>query len=300
MRGHLSLYFLGLALFLAGGQAAAQEAGPQDAADDGQEADAAAQATPTLSARAVIGAADMALQGGRLVEARALLDRLVDMAPPPDMLDAARLLRAELLLMDGQGTDARHMLDALTGTAARGCRATAARAAVRVQSGDLDVARDGLNLRAEPCADDPFYWRARARVDLALGRAGAAVAGFRRALALQPGKDALQGDLAVALIAQGEAAEAAEMLAMLLRRAPRSSALIVNLDFANGMLGRMPLRASADDDAMWSRRLQFAGAGARRAGRGALAEALFAQALIERPRHDQDLWRQFAAVREGQ
>jgi hypothetical protein len=36
--------------------------------------------------------------------------------------------------------------------------------------------------------------------------------------------------------------------------------------------------------------------GARRAGRTGLAEALFLQALIERPRHDAGLWQQYSDV----
>ena len=78
--------------------------------------------------------------------------------------------------------------------------------------------------------------------------------------------------------------------------APEAADVSLNLDFANAMRGIAPARRPQDDDQMWSIRLQFAGRGARQAGRQKLAESLLARALLNRPRYDQGLWRQYAEV----
>lgn len=247
-----------------------------------------------------IRAADLALQGGRLVEAQALLDDLRDQ-PGADQADDAqedqiRLLHAELLLATDQPAEARQWLAALRGPEGQSCRASAALAMAEIATGELAAADTLLRGQEAPCAQDPVFWRALGQASLGLGRPAAAADAYRRALALQPGNDAVRNDLAVVLIATGDAAGAADLLADLLRREPGRQDATINLDFANAMLGRTPQRRVDDSDAFWSRRLQYAGSGARRAGRTGLAEALFAQALIERPRHDQALWRQYSEV----
>lgn len=244
----------------------------------------------------LIRAADQALQGGRLVEAQALLDRLPREVPSPDGGGLAMLLRAELLLVGGQAAEAKHLLEALPDALRESCRAAAARAMMHMQLGNLGGAGDLLVAHADDCRDDVFYWRAGGRMHLALGDTAAAVNELRRASDMAPGNDAIKNDLAVALIANGDPAEAAHILTALASRKSGAPGVAINLDYANGMLGRMPMRGGTDSDAQWSQRLQYAGAGARRSGRTALAEALLAEALIESPRHDQNLWRQYTEV----
>ncbi|GGJ41609.1 hypothetical protein GCM10011393_09660 [Sphingopyxis bauzanensis] len=100
----------------------------------------------------------------------------------------------------------------------------------------------------------------------------------------------------MALLALGDAGDAVQLLAALTRRDPARADIRINLDYAHGMLGQRPSRAVGDDDMFWSRRLQYAGLGARRADRVRLAEAMLGQAILVRPRHDAELWRQYDEI----
>jgi hypothetical protein len=100
----------------------------------------------------------------------------------------------------------------------------------------------------------------------------------------------------VALLALGDAGDAVQLLADIARRDPARADIRINLDYAHGMLGQRPSRAASDDDMFWSRRLQYAGLGARRADRARLAEAMLGQAILVRPRHDAELWRQYEEI----
>ncbi|MBL0915587.1 MAG: tetratricopeptide repeat protein [Sphingopyxis sp.] len=242
----------------------------------------------------LIRAADLALQGGRLVEARLLLERLEVQGVPAD--PTIVLLKAELLLASGLPAEAKPLLATLAGADAPACRVATATALADIQTGAIGAAEAQLDAQAANCAADPVYWRATGWVALGLGRRAAAAEAYRRALALSPDSDAIRNELAVALIANGQAEEAAGLLAGVLGDQPYRQDVSLNLDFANAMLGRNPARRAWESDAFWSRRLETAAEGARQAGRAGLAEALFARALIERPRHDERLWQHYAEV----
>lgn len=251
-------------------------------------------ATSAAERAMLVHAADLALQGNRLVEAQTLLDRLA--ANPGDDRDLVDLMHAELLVATGRGAEALAILDTLDDRSGDGCRIRAAKGMASMQSGDLPGADAVLLGGAADCERDPVMLRARGRLHLARERPAAAADAFARALELRPDDDAIRNDLAVALIASGDAARAIPVLTALTRREPQATEARINLDYANGMLGQMPARRDADDDLSWSRRLQYAGYGAWAAGRKALAEALLGQALVERPRHDAQLWRQYSEV----
>lgn len=250
---------------------------------------------PVIDRAALIRSADLALQGNRFIEAQALLDRLSE-APTAADQSQVDLLRAEWLVATGRAVEAAPLLAALAPAESDGCRAAAARGLVFMQADDWDAADALLLGRSGGCGEDPVFWRALGRLHLARERAGAAAEAFEKALALQPGNDAIRNDLAVALIAAGKPDEAAPMLADLAQREPGQAETLINLDYANGMMGRSPARRDTDDDVFWSRRLQYAGYGALSAGKAALGEALLGQALIERPRYDAQLWQQYSEV----
>lgn len=242
----------------------------------------------------LVRAADLALQGGRLVEARALLEEIEEQGTAGDTRVA--LLRAELLVASGHPVEARESLAALSGLATASCRVGMTIVLADIQTGALDDAQAQLGPYAAKCAGDPVYWRALGRVALGLGSRAAAIDAYRRALALQPGSYGVRNDLAVALIADSAPEEAVGLLSQLASEQPRRQDVALNLDFANAMIGRNPMRRAWEDDAFWSRRLEVAAEGARNVGRTGFAEALLAQALIERPCHDQRLWDQYAQV----
>lgn len=247
----------------------------------------------------LLSSADKALQGGRLIEAEGLLNRYEEREPksaPARARDMATLLRAELMLATGHPAEALVELRSNDVAAVQGCRATAAEGTALLLLDRLSAASIALQSHTTECGRDPVYWRARGRLDLALGRPVAAVAALRKAVDEAPEDRALRNDLGVALIAADLPGEAIALLSALVGESPDQTEAQVNLDYARGMLGRVPVRGSGDSDIFWSRRLQFAGGGARQAGRNTLAEALLGQAVIERPRYDAQLWRQYSEL----
>lgn len=243
---------------------------------------------------ALLRAADDALAGQRYVEAEALLNRLAKQSEGEG--GEIDLMRAEWLIAVGRPAEAVSLLTAIDPDGPWQCRKLSAEMTALVQMSRFDGA-DRLATSAEKaCSEDPVFWRSAGRLHLARDRALAAVAAFRKGLSLDPANGGMRCDLGVALIAAGDAPEAARVLSALLLLDPGQAEVRINLDYANGMLGRQPSRRPPDSDLMWSRRLQYAGLGAQRASRAPLAEALLGQALIARPRHDEQLWRQYAAV----
>ena len=247
-----------------------------------------------LAKAALLRAVDDALAGQRYVEAEALLDRLAHQSLDHD--GEVDLMRAEWLIAVGRPAEAVPLLASVNPGERWQCRKLSAEITALVQISRFDGA-DQLATRAEKaCGEDPVFWRSAGRLHLARDRAPAAVAAFRKSLSLDPANGGVQGDLGVALIAVGDALGATRALSALLLLDPGQTEARINLDYANGMLGRQPSRASSDSDTAWSRRLQYAGLGAQRASHVLLAEALLGQALIARPRHDEQLWQQYAAV----
>lgn len=256
-----------------------------------------ASADPGMRRSEILEAVDSALAGQRLIQAKELLDRLEN-EPATSDNDGSELLRAEWLIAVGRPGEAIPLLAAADRGDGWHCRKLAAGMVALIQLSEFERADALAAAPAATCVADPLYWRGLGRLHLARDRARAAVSALRRATALDPGSDATIADLGVALIAAGEAAEARGILSALLVRHPGQPAARVNLDYANGMLGWRPSREASDSDLMWSERLQFAGLGARRANHLVLAEALLGQALIERPRHDDRLWREYLAIAE--
>lgn len=262
---------------------------------------AGSSASETDSARAdMLRAVDDALAGQRYVEAGALLDRLAKQ-PGGDNGDIA-LMRAEWLIAVGRPSEAVPLLTSINAHERWQCRKLSAEMAALVQISDFDRADRVVTSAENACREDPVFWRSSGRLYLARDRALSAIVAFRNSLSLDPANIGVRGDLGVALIFAGDGVEAARVLSGLLILDPDQAEARINLDYANGMLGQQPSRRSSDSDLMWSRRLQYAGLGAERANHPLLAEALLSRALLERPRHDEQLWQQYAAVtgRDGE
>lgn len=251
-----------------------------------------------MQAPALLRAADQALAGRRLVEAKGLLDRLEDdraWAEDPRV----KLLHAEWLIASDRPADAWSRLTGIDEESVPGCRVVSAKAIALLQLNEMERADQLFAGHQAACRDFPIFWRSLGRLHFVRGRFDAAIDALNTAAVLDPADDALQGDLAVVLIAAGKAGDAASLLTQLLARQPDAAILRLNLDHAHGMLGQRPSRGAHDDDMFWSRRLQSAGLGAQRANHPALAEALLGLALIVRPRHDEQLWTQYAAAAGG-
>lgn len=248
----------------------------------------------------MLRAVDDALAGQRYVEAGALLDRLAKQ-PGGDKANID-LMRAEWFIAVGRPSQAVSLLTSIDTDERWQCRKLSAEMTALVQISDFDRADRVVTGAEQVCREDPVFWRSAGRLYLARDRALLAVAAFRNSLSLDPANVGVRGDLGVALISAGDAPEATRVLSALLVLDPDQAEARINLDYANGMLGRQPSRRPSDSDLIWSRRLQYAGLGAERAHHSLLAEALLSWALLERPRHDEQLWQQYAAVtgRDGE
>ena len=291
-----SLVFFALAAMIGAGSGFSDRALAFEAEPTADPASVQAPVAQSPATRAdLLRAADQALAGRRLVEANELLDRLETEAAGSDG-DNVKLLRAEWLIAVGRAAEASPLLSAIKGDHPQACRILSAEIIASLELAELDHADRLVADHGQPCAEEPVFWRSVGRLHLVRERSAAAVTAFRSALALEPANDALRGDLGVALIAADEPLDAARTLSDLLARNPDQPDVRINLDYANGMLGQRPARAASENDMFWSRRLQYAGLGARRSDRNVLAEALLGQALIERPRHDEELWRQYADI----
>ena len=259
------------------------------------EASAPAPVLPEIAHVGLIKAIDQALAGHRFVEAKDLLDKLE--AGQDSVEDGnVKLLRAEWLIAVGRAAEARPLLNSIDHGFGQRCRVFSAELIASLQMADLDRADRLVADSEHACRYDPVYWRSLARLHLLRERPAAAIEAFRIALSLAPANDAILGELGVAQIAADQPGEAVRTLADLVKRNPDRADVQINLDYARGMSGQRPARAATDDDMFWSRRLQYAGLGARQGGHRSLAEALLGQALIERPKHDAELWRQYADV----
>ncbi|HEV7233509.1 MAG TPA: hypothetical protein VGN36_04635, partial [Sphingorhabdus sp.] len=78
--------------------------------------------------------------------------------------------------------------------------------------------------------------------------------------------------------------------------APSSEIISDNHDFVLGMLGQAPQRAKGESEQSWSRRLANFAQGAKAAGQGTGAHALFAKAVLARDRFDAALWAEIATL----
>ena len=283
---------------LAGTNAAALAVAPQDIATSANGDSYAVASPPENPPAPTIEDVDKALQGDRLTEAGLLLDKLEEIGNS-DVAPQVALLRSEYLLASGRAGEARARLTDISVPAALTCRLLLARALASLESSSEASGEDWSGAAENSCAASPLYWSLRARTELARGAFHLAVTSYEEALALAPDDDELAGDLAVALLAAGDARSAELRLDQLLKRHAQDKVVLLNLDFARAMLGRLPIRNDTEDLETWSRRLEAAAKGAQRSGRKTLAEALYSQALIARPKHDPRLWDEYAKVSEA-
>jgi len=246
-----------------------------------------------VSREQLLQAADEALESRRFTEANDLLAQ-VEAHDGSVASSATKLLRTEWLIAVERAAEAQELLRSITDEPRFHCRIESARIVSLLQLNSLMAADAMIAGEDKRCDQEPAYLRSVGRLHLARGRPRDAVAALDGARRLAPAEPAILGDLGVAQIAAGEPAIAIRTLSAMANGKGDLPEVRLNLDYARAMLGEKPVRALSDDDEFWSRRLQFAGLGARQDGRSELAASLFAEALIARPRHDDTLWKQYA------
>ncbi len=149
---------------------------------------------------------------------KAFLDRLMAAAGPDAGLEEALAL-AEQMLAEGAVADAAQTFSAILGEEEGNLAALSGLARAHLALGDLAQARGMLALAPKGKEGDPLLSAVRAQIDLAEASAGAGEAGaLQAAVERDPDDHQARFDLALALVARGDADGAIEALLELFRR----------------------------------------------------------------------------------
>jgi putative thioredoxin len=149
---------------------------------------------------------------------KAFIERLVQMAGPDAGLEEA-LAMGEEMLAQGAVADAAQTFAAILAEEEGNVAAISGLARSHLALGETAKARAILDLAPKEKANDPAIAAVRAQIDLAEASAGAGEAGaLAAALAANPGDLQARYDLAMALVARGDAEGAIEELLELFRR----------------------------------------------------------------------------------
>jgi Flp pilus assembly protein TadD len=210
-----------------------------------------------------------AIEGGRLVQARAMLD-----SRPDD--PALRMLRADLALAAREDELALASYRVLDGAHA-------------AEGAGIAALRLNRNAEAEPflrsaVAQSPDLWRAWNGLGVAMDRAGrwndAAIA-YAHALALRPNEPAILANNGYSMLLQRRLDEAARFLDRAALLAPDDPVIRADRDMVDVLRGRFPEeKPKGETMAEWARRLNNAGYAAFVAGDRATATALITRAML--------------------
>ena len=236
-----------------------------------------AMATTTTGDLALV---DAAIKSGRLVQAQTMLDLL-----PADQKEATdvAILRAQLLLAQGQYEGAEQAFDKLATAAGSDCRVITG---LGIAAGELrhtDRAIPLLQDAAARCMPDWRLWSELGGAYSWTRRWDESKAAYARALALDGPRAALLNDMAVSLLMQRRWPEAKALLEQAYAADPGDLRFANNLDIAAASMGQAPVRAQGDDAARWAERLANAGYAALLAGRPDDARAWLSQSVAAAP-----------------
>jgi putative thioredoxin len=149
---------------------------------------------------------------------KAFVGRLIAAGGPDAGLEQA-LEMAETMLDEGAVADAAQTFGAILGEEEGNVRALSGLARAHLALGEIERARAVLNLAPKGKENDPAIAAARAQIDLAEASAGAGEADELMAkLDRDPNDHQARFDLAMALVAEGDAEGAIEALLELFRR----------------------------------------------------------------------------------
>jgi Flp pilus assembly protein TadD len=223
---------------------------------------------------------DAAIRGGRLVQAQTMLDLLP--ADKPDTFEVA-VLRAQLMLAQGQYADAERAFGKLAATPSQDCRVIAGLGSAAAALRHTDAALARLQDATARCPSD---WRTWADLGHAYDNAARwndSKAAYERASAMGGPRASLLNDMAVSMLMQHRYPEAKALLLQALAADPDDPRLANNLDIAAASMGEAPVRGRGDDPARWAERLSNAGYAASLAGRTDDARAWLTQSIAVAP-----------------
>lgn len=223
---------------------------------------------------------DAAIKAGRLVQAQAMLDLLPSSKPGTGEV---AVLRAQLLLAQGQYASAQRAFAGLVTTASDDCRVIAGLGTAAAEMRQTAQAISYLRSATERCPPDARTWSELGRAFASGARWDDSKAAYDRALALGGRVPSLLNDIAVSLLMQRRYAEAKALLQEARGAAPGDTRIANNLDIAAASMGEAPVRAAGEDAARWAERLSNAGYAALLAGRTGDARAWLSQSIAAAP-----------------
>lgn len=223
---------------------------------------------------------DAAIRGGRLVQAQTMLDLLPD--AQSGTFDVA-VLRAQLMLAQGQYAEAESAFAKLAATPSQDCRVVAGLGSAAAAMRHTEAALARLQDATTRCPADWRLWADLGHAYDSGARWNDSKAAYERASALGAPRASLLNDMAVSLLMQHRYPEARALLQQALAADPDDRRVANNLDIAAASMGEPPVRRRGEDAARWAERLSNAGYAASLAGRSDDARAWLTQSLAAAP-----------------
>ena len=240
----------------------------------------------------------VAIADGRLSQAKEMLLWLDAHGDESDASERA-LLRSEYYAAQGRVVEAEAALAFVSDTALRPCRQGSVRAWISTHHDQVDRAILYLSDVTQHCPGDAGAWNLLGLAFAQKGEFAAAKEAFDMGLSIFPGSAEMLNNKAMGFARQGDYEQAATLLEQARKANPDSEVVAANADYVAGRLGKDILRRQVDDDQRWATRMVNAGNGAQASGRGDMATALFAKAVLLMDRHDEHYWRVANGERGG-
>jgi len=223
---------------------------------------------------------DAAIRGGRLVQAQTMLDLLPEASS--NTFDVA-VLRAQLMLAQGQYAEAESAFAKLAATPSQDCRVVAGLGSAAAALRHTDIALARLQDATARCPADWRLWADLGHAYDSGARWNDSRAAYERASALGAPSASLLNDMAVSLLMQHRYPEARALLQQALAADPDDRRVANNFDIAAASMGEPPVRRRGEDAARWAERLSNAGYAASLAGRSDDARAWLTQSIAAAP-----------------
>lgn len=256
---------------------------------------ASAPAAPSLDYPRLM---DEAIDGGRVIQAEAMLAQWRVEAQPAD-LPRIDIAIARLALEKRRDDEAATQFAALVQRGVTDCRVDEGLGIALVRLGRPEQALDPLRHAVAACAD---RWRAWNALGIAYDQAQSwalSSAAYERAFQLTDKPAQILNNYGLSLLKQKQAAKAAAIFDKARELAPDDAGIIANGDAAYVLSGRDIQRRADDNADGWARRLSHAGQVALQAGDLAKAQAYLSRAVTEADRFVPDAAAALATMENG-
>lgn len=238
---------------------------------------AAVPASPALDYARLV---DEAIEGGRIIQAEAMLTQWRAQAQPGD-LQPIEIATARMALEKRRDQEAAARFTALGQSGLRDCRVDEGQGIALLRLGRSREALEPLRRAVDACAG---RWRAWNALGVAYDQAQSwalSAAAYERAFQLTDKPTQILNNYGLSLLKQGKADKAAAIFDKAREQAPDDARIVSNGDAAYVMSGQEIHRRAADSADQWGRRLSHAGQVAMRMGDMPRAQAYLSRAMTE-------------------